>query len=72
MKSSLLGGSLCDVTNFATEVASKFPLELFLQLWSLFEDLLLSESVDLHGIAGGGCSSGPRLFVVFLVREAKQ
>jgi len=61
MKSSPLGASLCDVINFVTEVASTF----------FFEDLLLSQSVDLHGIAGGGCSSGSRLLVVFLVREAK-
>jgi len=47
-KSSLLGASLCDVTDFATEAVSSFSFKLLLQLCSQFGDLLLNESVDLH------------------------
>jgi len=52
-KSSLLGVSLCDMTDLATEVASTFFFQLLLHLWSRFWNLLLSESVELHCIAEG-------------------
>ena len=66
--------SLCDMTELATEEISILSFELFLQIWSQFRDLHLSESVNLHGIARSAyswrefCS---RLLIVFLVREAK-
>ena len=66
--------SLCDMTDLATEVALTFSIQLFLQIWSQFGDLLLIESADLHGMTAGVCSSWEfcsRLLVVLLVREAK-
>jgi len=73
-KRSLLGASLCDMTDLKTEVASTFFFQLLLQLWSQFWNLLLSESVNLHCIAEGVCSSWEfcsRLLIVSVLREAK-
>jgi len=73
-KRSLLGASLSDMTNIATEVPSTFSFQLLFELWSQFGDLLFNESVELYVIAGCVCSSwefSSRLLVVFLFREAE-
>jgi hypothetical protein len=67
--------SLCDMTDLATEVALTFSIQLFLQIWSQFGDLLLNESVELQGVAM--CSFRHSLELVgislqaFCAKEAK-